>query len=641
MGATLSGLYWLPEESGWGERLRDQTQQGTLDWSSLVKLASARLDFTATIKLDRALRQAACDAPPPELTSKPIRLAILGSSTVDHLLPGVRVGGLRRGLWIKTYVPDYGQYAQELSDASSGLHDFAPTAVLFALDGRHLVGEVNAACTSADADLVVDRAVERCVSLWKLAKSSLGCRVFHQMPLPVFPLLLGHNEHRLPGSKAALLARIVQRLRALADEHGVDLLSVDTLAAGQGLDEWHDATLWLKAKHEVRASAGPVYGDHVARLLAAQQGRSAKCLVLDLDNTLWGGVIGDDGLEGIVLGQGSSKGEAFVALQQYARDLAHRGVILAVCSKNDEANALLPFERHPEMILKRSDIACFVANWNDKATNLRAIAGSLNIGIDSLVFLDDNPFERNIVRRKLPEVAVPELPEDPALYVRCVADAGYFETAAITSEDIDRSAQYQAQIQREAMQASATDLEGYLHELNMELRWQRFDRIGRQRIVQLINKTNQFNLTTRRYSEEEIDRLLDNPAALTLQLRLIDRFGDNGIIGIVIGLPADDGKLYLDTWLMSCRVLGRKVEEATMNVVMQEASRLGAQIVVGEYRATAKNGMVREHYRKLGFLPEPSKSQGRDLWAGDVAGFIPFEIPIRLIGQQEGLSAGS
>ena len=322
------------------------------------------------------------------------------------------------------------------------------------------------------------------------------------------------------------------------------------------------------------------------RQVAARQGRSFKCMVLDLDNTLWGGVIGDDGLDGIILGQGSAHGEAFIDFQRFVIDQAHRGVILAVCSKNDEANALLPFERHPEMVLKRSHIACFVANWGDKPNNLREIAKRVNIGIDSLVFVDDNPYERNIVRRELPMVAVPELPEDPALYASCVAAGGYFEAVSLTPEDLERSSLYQANLQREALQASSTDVAGYLASLRMELLVKPFDQTGAQRIVQLINKTNQFNLTTRRYSDEKVAALIGAEDAITLQLRLIDCLGDNGIIAIIIAVrdPAGEPNAFaIDTWLMSCRVLGRQVEEASMNVLARVALRRGATALLGEY----------------------------------------------------------
>ena len=374
----------------------------------------------------------------------------------------------------------------------------------------------------------------------------------------------------------------------------------------------------------------PFYGDLLGRLLQAQQGQTFKCLVLDLDNTLWGGVIGDDGLEGIVLGQGSALGEAFAAFQGYARDLSERGIILAVCSKNDEKNALEPFEKHPDMVLKKGDIACFAASWQDKAAAIRGIADQLRIGLDSLVFADDNPFERNIVRRELPMVAVPELPEDPALYATALADAGYFEAVHLTAEDLQRSQQYQANLQREHTKASTTDLTGYLESLNMELRWGRFDRIGHQRIVQLINKTNQFNLTTRRYTDEEVAKVIGDPNVLSLQLRLLDRFGDNGVIALVIGRPLPCAvAIEIDTWLMSCRVLGRQVEQATLNLIAAEARRLGAESLIGRYLPTAKNGMVADHFAKLGFSACEWEDSTR--WKLNLKDFVPVPTFMRIV----------
>jgi FkbH-like protein len=447
--------------------------------------------------------------------------------------------------------------------------------------------------------------------------------------LPISHPLMGMNERRLPGSVAYMVDRLNWRMAELADDAGVDILDLNRAIIRDGLSVWHDPVLWHRAKAEISPMAAPAYGDLAMRLIAAQQGRSAKCLVLDLDNTLWGGVIGDDGLEGLRLGQGSAVGEAYVAFQNYVRALARRGVILAVCSKNDEDNARSPFEKHPDMVLKLEDIACFVANWSDKAGNIRHIAERLNIGVDSLVFVDDNPFERNIVRRELPAVAVPELPEDPAFYAQCIADAGYFEALRVTAEDFERGGQYRANIAREDLRASHTDLDGYLKSLNMELRWQPFDRVGLQRIVQLINKTNQFNLTTRRYTEADVLAIMNTPGALTLQLRLLDSFGDNGIIGIVIGKPVDRS-IWLDTWLMSCRVLGRQVEEATMNLVAAQARQLGAVRLVGEYIPTKKNGMVRDHYQKLKFENVESKDDGATVWGLGVLEYKPFDTFISL-----------
>ncbi|MBV9248415.1 MAG: HAD family hydrolase [Acetobacteraceae bacterium] len=628
-------MYWLPEIPDWSARLREIAISGTCDWAALTGLANARLGFLETIRLDRTVQKLTAGSPPEGAVGKPIRLAVLGSSTMDSLVPGLRVGALRRGMWLTTYVPAYGQYLQDLIDPECGLAAFAPTTVLFALDARHILGEVNVACSAADADVIVDDAITRCRELWRLARSRFKAGIIQQAVMPVFPQLLGHNEHRLPGSRAWLVERINQRLRDAADEESVDLLAIDRLVVRDGVDAWYDPMMWNTAKQEVRPSISHIYGEHVGRIVAAQQGQSFKCLVLDLDNTLWGGVIGDDGLSGIVLGQGSAMGEAFLSLQHFARDLSRRGIILAACSKNDEINALLPFEQHPEMLLTRSDFACFAANWSDKPSNLREIARILNIGIDSLVFADDNPFERELVRRELPMVAVPELPEDPARFVQCLADAGYFESVHITAEDLERSRQYQANAEREALRVSSTDLAGYLGELRMEMEARPFDRVGLQRIVQLINKTNQFNLTTRRYAEADILPLLDDPASVTLQIRLTDRFGDNGIIAILIGRLSKARELEIDTWLMSCRVLGRQVEQATLNVLAAEAARIGAIALIGEYRPTPKNGMVRDHYRKLGFDLLHEDGEGNTFWRLDLTRYVPVQTAIAIASSME------
>ncbi len=611
-------LYWLPLQPAWAERLA-----AAAGWDDLCALANARLSALETVRLDRR-RAKLLPAVPAGLATKPVRLAVLAAATVDHLLPAIRVAGLRRGIWIEIYTPDYGQYAQELMNTGSGLHGFRPDAVLLALDAHHLLQGIEAGQPAAEVNRRLVAVLDGLTAQWDAARRHFGCQVVQTVPLPVFAPLLGNNDHRLPWSRAAALRRFSAMLRERADERGVDLLALDDRAAADGLAAWHDPALWHRAKHEIHPQAAPFYGDLVGRLLAAAQGRSSKCLVLDLDNTLWGGVIGDDGMAGIKLGQGSALGEAYVAFQHYARDLARRGVILAVCSKNDAANALEPFTSHPEMVLKQADIACFVANWTDKAANLREIARRLNIGLDSLVFADDNPAERAIIRRELPMVQVPELPEDATLYGACLAEAGYFEALRVTDDDLARAGQYQENLAREGLAASATDLPGFLRSLDMRAVWSRFDRVGLARIVQLINKTNQFNLTTRRVNEEQVASVIDDPEALSLQIRLLDQFGDNGIVAIVAG-ARDPGtsSMRLNTWLMSCRVLGRGMEEETLNLVAAEALRLGARCLVGEYRPTAKNGMVREHYLRLGFALMQQDAEGATTWQLDLAGFVP------------------
>jgi FkbH-like protein len=616
-------LYWLPGAPDFRERLAAFREKPS--WDLAVTLANSRLDFLATNALDDANRQAFPNGPGQEIAGDPIRLAILGSSTVAHLHAGIRVAALRRGLFVSTYETNYGQYWQELQDKESMLHRFEPTAVLFALDAYHLSAGVNPSWQTKDAEVALAELcghIERC---WNCAREAFHCPILHQTPLPVFPALLGNNEHRLPGSRSWLIQQLNMRLREMSDHARVDLIAVDDRAAQDGIRVWHDPALWHRTKQEISPVVTPVYGELVGRLLAAARGRSAKCLVLDLDNTVWGGVIGDDGIDGIVLGQGSALGEAFLSVQRYAKDLTQRGVILAVCSKNDETNALEAFEKHPEMVLRREDIASFVVNWNDKATNLRIVAQELNIGLGALVFVDDNPLERDLVRRELPMVAVPEVPDDPALVPQCLADAGYFESLSITQEDRTRTRQYSTNRARGALQAAATDLSSYLRSLEMQLLWRRFDRVGLQRTVQLINKTNQFNLTTRRYGEDDVLAIMNDDRAFALQLRLLDKFGDNGIIGIVIGRMQFENGLLIDTWLMSCRVLGRKVELATLNLVVDQARILGAQRLIGEYLPTNKNGMVRDHYSRFGFSMLECKPDGASRWVLELAKFTPVD----------------
>jgi len=630
----MTTLHWLPPvPDDWRARLRALDADSAADpdqlWAAAVALAQANLSFVLTNNLDQALRRA-LPARPPGLATRPERLALLGSATMGHLVPAIRVGGLRRGLWIDVYENEFGQYWQELTDPDSALHQFRPSTVLVALDAYNVAAGIDAGLEAEAAAAALDDVAARLREIWRLARDAFGCKVIQQTVLPVHPPVLGSNEHRLAGSRAAFVARLNALLRPMAEQAGVDLLALDERAARDGLAAWHNPTFWHHGKQEVTPAAAPMYGELVARLLAAQQGRSAKCLVLDLDNTLWGGVVGDDGLEGIVIGQGSAGGEAYLAFQHYCRELARRGVILALCSKNDEANALEPFERHPEMALKRSDIAAFAINWSDKAGNIRAIAAELNIGLDALVFVDDNPFERNLVRQELPMVAVPEVGEDPVGFIAAIADAGYFEALAVTDEDRERTAQYHGNRAREALRSSATDLEGYLRGLEMRLVWRPFDRIGLARTVQLINKSNQFNLTTRRYTEAEVLAVMDDPDAFGLQLRLTDRFGDNGVIAIVIGRRAGDRDLMIDTWLMSCRVLGRQVEEATLDLVARHAKLLGARRLIGEYIPTKKNGMVKDHYAKLGFTVMETTPAGGSRAVLDLHGFVPTPSFIHL-----------
>jgi FkbH-like protein len=371
----------------------------------------------------------------------------------------------------------------------------------------------------------------------------------------------------------------------------------------------------------------------VARTVAAIRGKSGKVLVLDLDNTVWGGVIGDDGLEGIKVAQGDARGEAHLAVQRMALDLRRRGIVLAVSSKNTDAVAREPFEKHPEMLLKLEHIAVFQANWNDKASNIQAIAEELSLGLDSLVFLDDNPVERGLVRQLLPEVSVPELPEDPAWYARTLAAGGYFEAVAFANEDLKRADFYGDNAKRTTLQKQVGGVDAYLAALDMTITFQPFDAIGRARIVQLINKSNQYNLTTRRYTDPEVSAAENDPEVFTLQVRLTDIFGDNGMISVVICRPGADRVWEIDTWLMSCRVLGRKVEHMVLREILEHARAAGVSKLTGVYRPTDRNKLVIDHYVKLGFTPVSEEPTGLTRWELPVESADPESAPMKVVSQ--------
>jgi FkbH-like protein len=376
------------------------------------------------------------------------------------------------------------------------------------------------------------------------------------------------------------------------------------------------------------------YAHSVASILSAQAGVGKKCLVLDLDNTLWGGVIGDDGLGGIRLGQGDPGSEAFSAFQKFIKALRTRGVILAVCSKNDESTAREAFEKHAEMDLRLEDISCFVANWDDKATNIRKIAQRLDIGLNSMVFVDDNPAERAIVRQLLPEVSVPELPADPSGYIWAVEKHRYFQVVSLSSEDLRRTDLYRANEARLDAQSSTQSIDEFLASLEMVARVAPIDATNLERSVQLINRSNQFNLTTRRYSSGEVLAMLQDPAWITRTVSLADRFGDNGLICVLLGRVAGEA-LSIDTWLMSCRVLKRGVELFLLEQILAIARARGLKRIVGEYIPTAKNALVRDHYRTLGFTQVWDAENGHTKWelAADGAE-LPSRTHIRLMPER-------
>ena len=467
-----------------------------------------------------------------------------------------------------------------------------------------------------------------------------GVAILPTLATPPEPLF-GSFDVRTPGTLRRNIFALNERIRQLAQETGSYLLDMASVAERVGTDVWFDPVQWSAYKLPFAATLNPAFADMVGRLLGAVRGKARKCLVLDLDNTIWGGVIGDDGMEGIKIGQGSARGEAFLTVQRIALDLRDRGVMLAVCSKNTDEVARGPFRKHPDMLLREKDISVFQANWLDKPSNIEAIAKTLNIGLDALVFLDDNPAERGQVRAALPSVAVPELPSDANLYARTLSAAGYFEATTFSKEDLLRAESYASDAQRADVMTKSRNLGDYLTALEMELTVAPFDRQGRQRIAQLINKTNQFNLTTRRYTESEVAAMEADPVIHTLQVRLRDKFGDLGMIAVIICKPeaAATPTWHVDTWLMSCRVLGRKVEEAMLAELIADARAAGIEKITSCYIPTAKNDMVAEHFSKLGFtLLAQMDNGGRTYELVLVDYHEPIEIPMRVVRATEVLA---
>jgi FkbH-like protein len=594
----------------------------------LASLAQHRLGLLETIQLDRALGRASVDA---GADLAPVRLAVLASSTVEHLVPAVRVAGLRRGVLFDVRVGGYGQYRHDVLEPESWLHELKPHVVLFALSARELLADVPLTAAMDDAEKAVGCHVDGLRRLWSTVRDTVGATVVQQTVLDMSEPVFGSLDRQVPGSPSRLVARLNDRVAAAAAGDGVRLLDIARASERTGRSLWFDPARWFQAKQEIAPAAAALYGDLLARVVAADRGLSKKCLVLDLDNTLWHGVIGDDGLDGIVIGEGTAVGEAHLALQRYAKQLAARGVILAVCSKNNLETAEEVFTAHPEMILKRSDFAAFVANWNDKAANLEAIARQLNIGVDSLVFVDDNPAERLRIRQALPAVAVPELPDDVADYVTCLANAGYFEAVAFTADDQRRGENYQANAARDTLRGSAASLDDYLRALDMRMECGAFAPVDLTRVTQLINKTNQFNTTTRRYTADEVARLAAAPRHVTLQFRLRDRFGDNGLVSVMILVPdsARPDVLVIDTWVMSCRVFGRQLECAAMNVAVEAARRAGAVTLRADYLPTAKNRDIAGLFPGLGFTPlGPPAPAGASSWSIAVADYVPKQTHI-------------
>jgi FkbH-like protein len=618
---------WLPICTTFGSRLKE-LDGATPDQqiAGLRFLSQHRLDFVKTNALATKIEKVISSLPGGYIAQcgPTVNVALLSSHTMSHLTGGIAVGALRRGFCANLFVGQYGLYRNELLEPDPSLLAFAPNVIVIAVDVQDVSFELSLDAEHRDVKVAVDAKVSELVRIWRQARLSFNATIVQQTLLNTHHNMFGSYEGLLSATPYSATELFNVRLREAASQEGILVLDIGMHAALKGHENIVDPVRWHQAKQLVSPVLSPWYGDLLARVIAATYGLAKKAVVLDLDNTLWGGVVGDDGIEGIVLGQGNAAGEAYVDFQKYLLRLSQRGIILSVCSKNDSAVAESVFNNHPDMVLRRENIASFVANWDDKASNIRRIASELNIGVDSLVFVDDNPAEREIIRRELPMVSVPELPSDIAHYASYLSNAGYFEAASFSKEDVQRADLYKANSVRQQVLSQATDVEGFLESLQMRLEVGPVSKMNIGRVTQLTNKTNQFNLRTVKYTEPEVDSLMQDERTLTLQFRLKDKFGDNGIIAVIFARPDERwpaDTLFIDTWLMSCRVLGRGVEAASLEALSKLAEEMGIKQLVGEYRPTNRNKMVSNHYERLGFRPlinSDSSDLSETIWCTDL-----------------------
>jgi len=602
------------------ERMKEARDAGQFEkLAGALRLAlTPMLDYTSVQSLNRFYKLL-----PSALRGRSkLKLAVLGGFTTHQLRELIELYLFAAGVSAEIYESNFGVFRQEILDPDSGLYEFDPNIVFLATHWRNL-GHLP---TLSDSPQKVNDQLEEeygdWAQLWQTLHDRLGSQILqNNFDTPAWRALDNH-EMRHSGALARYIAEINRLLMARAPSYAT-IHDVEALAANNGRRAWGDERFFLHAKMPCAPEYLVEYAHSVSSVLAAQLGLSRKCLVLDLDNTLWGGVIGDDGIGGIRIGQGDAEGEAYLSFQRYVKDLKMRGVILAVCSKNNEQTAREVFEKHPEMILRPDDISCFVANWTDKASNLRSIAQQLNIGLDSLVFVDDNPSERSIIRQLVPEVAVPEVSADPIDFIGALERHRYFQIATLGAEDFKRTEYYRANARRAEIQASAGGLDAFLQSLDMTAVIGPIQATTLERSTQLINKSNQFNLTTRRRNVAEVMALTQSQDWITATVSLTDRFGDNGLISVVLGCVRQD-VLEIDTWLMSCRVFKRGVERFLLNHLCELARARGLACIRGEYIPTARNDLVRNHYAELCFRNVEAKPDGHTIWELPLVDYKPL-----------------
>lgn len=529
----------------------------------------------------------------------PVKVALVGDTATQLLSTAIKGTGVDLGFQVVLFEAEYNQVEQQFMDPGSDLHTFDPEFIIV-FQSTHKWAEKHALTGNEGKMALADERLDFVRSICASSRAKIIYLNYPEIDDTVF----GSYANKVSLSFSWQVRKFNYGLMGLAKQ--TPNLFICDLAALQnkyGRNWMFDASIYTSTEMILSIDSLPAVSARILDIICALKGKFKKCLILDLDNTVWGGVVGDDGLEGIQLGHGLGIGKAFTEFQMWVKKLKDRGIIICICSKNDEDKAKEPFEKHPDMVLRLGDIAVFMANWETKVDNIRAIQQILNIGFDSMVFLDDNPFERNIVREHIPGITVPELPEDPADYLEFLYSLNLFETASYSTTDKDRTKQYQVEAQRVGYAKTFHDEADFLRSLNMVSTVEGFTKFNTPRVAQLSQRSNQFNLRTVRYTEADLEALAHDPDVIPVTFTLEDKFGDNGLICVIIMKKMDTVSLFVDTWFMSCRVLKRGMEHFTLNTLVAKAREKGYHRIVGEYLPTLKNGMVKDHYDRLGFTP--------------------------------------
>lgn len=553
-----------------------------------------------------------------------LKVSLLGDTATQFLATAIKGEGIERGYNIDLFEAEYNQVERQVLDPTSDLyaHDAKYTVVF---QSTHKLLEQYSLMPASDWNSLAD---ERINFIRTICESVGGKIIYYNYP-EIEDTVFGSYANKVSSSFSYQLRKLNFELMNLAQSYpNLFICDIAGIQNKFGRDFMFDSTVYVSTEMILSIDALPYVASRTLDIIASIEGKFKKCLILDLDNTVWGGVVGDDGWENIQVGHGLGIGKAFSEFQQWVKKLKNRGVIICVCSKNDEDKAKEPFDKNPEMVLKLDDISVFVANWENKADNIRTIQSILNIGFDSMVFLDDNPFERNMVRENVPGVTVPELPDDPGEYLEFLYSQNLFETASYSSADKDRTKQYQVEAQRVSSAKKFTNEADFLKSLEMVSEVTGFTSFNTPRVAQLSQRSNQFNLRTVRYTEDQITAIEKDPKQKGFAFTLEDKFGDNGLIAVVILQEKDSKTLFIDTWFMSCRVLKRGMENFTLNTIVEIAKANGYKKIIGEYLPTAKNSMVAEHYPSLGF----TKLDGTETaqWALDVENYQKKECYINI-----------